>query len=180
MVSYEAAKAICLLSDITTRELSPAISVLQLMLDSSRVIHRFAAIHTLSRVAMRYPTMVASCNTNIESLVTDPNRSIATLAITTLLKTGNESSVDRLIKQIAIFMAEISDEFKIVIIEAVKTLCLKFPSKYVVMLTFLASSLREEGGYEFKRSIVDAIFAILKDIPESKESGKLSRYRILW
>merc|ERR1719440_704627 len=32
----------------------------------------------------------------MESLISDSNRSISTLAITTLLKTGNESSVERL------------------------------------------------------------------------------------
>ena len=39
----------------------------------------------------------------MEALISDPNRSIATLAITTLLKTGTESSVDRLMKQISSF-----------------------------------------------------------------------------
>jgi hypothetical protein len=36
---------------------------------------------------------------DLESLISDSNRSIATLAITTLLKTGSEFSVDRLMKQ---------------------------------------------------------------------------------
>ena len=48
-------------------------------------------------------------------------------AITTLLKTGNESSIDRLLKQIGGFMSEIADEFKVVVVEAIKALCLKFP-----------------------------------------------------
>lgn len=48
-------------------------------------------------------------------------------AITTLLKTGNESSIDRLLKQIGGFMGEIADEFKVVVVEAIKALCLKFP-----------------------------------------------------
>ncbi len=50
-----------------------------------------------------------------------------TQAITTLLKTGNESSIDRLLKQIGGFMSEIADEFKVVVVEAIKSLCLKFP-----------------------------------------------------
>lgn len=36
----------------------------------------------------------------METLISDSNRSIGTLAITTLLKTGDESSVDRLMKQV--------------------------------------------------------------------------------
>jgi len=35
-------------------------------------------------------------------------------------QTGNESSVDRLMKQISSFMSEISDEFKIVVVDAIR------------------------------------------------------------
>lgn len=35
-------------------------------------------------------------------------------------QTGNESSVDRLMKQISSFMNEISDEFKIVVVQAIQ------------------------------------------------------------
>ena len=62
---------------------------------------------------MTHPAAVTACNLDLENLITDSNRSIATLAITTLLKTGSESSVDRLMKQIATFVNEISDEFKV-------------------------------------------------------------------
>lgn len=65
------------------------------------------------QVAMKHPSAVTACNLDLENLVTDSNRSIATLAITTLLKTGSESSIDRLMKQISSFMSEISDEFKV-------------------------------------------------------------------
>ena len=56
-----------------------------------------------------------------------PPRPAPPQAITTLLKTGNESSIDRLLKQIGGFMSEIADEFKVVVVEAIKALCLKFP-----------------------------------------------------
>ena len=66
---------------------------------------------------MDQPGAVTICNLDLENLVQDPNRSIATLAITTLLKTGTEASVERLMKQIAKFMGEISDEFKVVVMK---------------------------------------------------------------
>lgn len=65
------------------------------------------------QVSMKHPSAVTACNLDLENLITDSNRSIATLAITTLLKTGSESSVDRLMKQISSFVSEISDEFKV-------------------------------------------------------------------
>lgn len=74
-------------------------------------------------------------------------------------------------KQINGFMLDISDEFKQTIIAAIRSLCLKFPQKYQTFLEFLADCLRDEGGYEFKRSIVDAIFDIVYSIPASKEYG---------
>ena len=39
-----------------------------------------------SQVAMTHPAAVTACNLDLENLITDVNRSIATLAITTLLK----------------------------------------------------------------------------------------------
>lgn len=69
---------------------------------------------------MCHPAAVTACNIDLENLITDSNRNIATLAITTLLKTGSESSVDRLMKQITSFMSEISDEFKIVVVQSIR------------------------------------------------------------
>ncbi|KAH7294192.1 hypothetical protein KP509_28G060100 [Ceratopteris richardii] len=171
MVILEAARAITELNGVTTRELTPAITVLQLFLSSSKPVLRFAAVRTLNKVAMTHPLAVTNCNIDMESLISDQNRSIATLAITTLLKTSNESSVDRLMKQITNFMSDIADEFKIVVVEAIRSLCLKFPLKYRTLMNFLSNILREEGGFEYKTAIVDSILILIRDIPDAKESG---------
>ncbi|XWS67927.1 hypothetical protein CRYUN_Cryun04dG0046800 [Craigia yunnanensis] len=173
MVIFEAARAITELNGVTSRELTPAITVLQLFLSSSKPVLRFAAVRTLNKVAMTHPTAVTNCNIDMESLISDQNRSIATLAITTLLKTGNESSVDRLMKQITNFMSDIADEFKIVVVDAIRSLCLKFPLKHRSLMNFLSNILREEGGFEYKKAIVDSIVILIRDIPEAKESGLL-------
>lgn len=120
MVVYEAAHALINLGRSCTKEITPAISVLQLFCGSQKPALRFAAVRTLNKVAMSHPTAVTACNLDLENLITDSNRSIATLAITTLLKTGAESSVDRLMKQIATFVSEISDEFKVVVVQAIR------------------------------------------------------------
>ncbi|XP_015056767.1 coatomer subunit gamma [Solanum pennellii] len=173
MVIFEAARAITELNGVTTRELTPAITVLQLFLSSSKPVLRFAAVRTLNKVAMTHPMAVTNCNIDMESLISDQNRSIATLAITTLLKTGNESSIDRLMKQITNFMSDIADEFKIVVVEAIRSLCLKFPLKYRSLMNFLSNILREEGGFEYKKAIVDSIVILIRDIPDAKEGGLL-------
>eukprot|EP00899_Mesostigma_viride_P023430 jgi/Mesvir1/4271/Mv22231-RA.1 len=171
MVIFEAARAIASMNGVSSRELAPAVTVLQLFLSSSKPVLRFAAIRTLNKVAMTHPLAVTNCNIDMETLISDPNRSIATLAITTLLKTGNEGSVERLMKQISSFMADIADEFKIVVVEAIRAMCIKFPQKFRILMNFLSNILREEGGFEYKKAIVDAILALIHEIPDAKQSG---------
>ena len=43
------------------------------------------------QVAMKHPAAVTACNLDLENLITDTNRSIATLAITTLLKVSTQT-----------------------------------------------------------------------------------------
>jgi len=171
LVIYEAARALVNLKDVKAKDLQPAISVLQLFLSSPRPTLRFAAVKTLNKVAITQPASVMTCNLDLENLITDVNRSIATLAITTLLKTGSENSVDRLMKQISSFMSEISDEFKIVVVDAIRSLCLKFPKKHMVMMNFLSSMLREEGGFDYKKAIVNAVISIIEENSDAKDAG---------
>ncbi|KAF9566654.1 coatomer subunit gamma [Mortierella alpina] len=171
MVNLEAAKAICEIKDATVKELFPAVTTLQNFLSSGKPSIKFAAIRALNKLAMTQPAAVAPCNIDMENMITDQNRSISTFAITTLLKTGNEASVERLMKQISGFMSEITDESKVLVVEAVGSLCIKFPAKHHVMLTFLSGALRDDGGYDFKRAVVEAIFNFVKYIPESKEAA---------
>ncbi|XP_076643057.1 coat protein (coatomer) gamma [Halictus rubicundus] len=171
MVVYEAAHALVNLGRSGAREIGPAISVLQLFCGSAKPALRFAAVRTLNKVAMTHPAAVTACNLDLENLITDSNRSIATLAITTLLKTGAESSVDRLMKQIATFVSEISDEFKVVVVQAIRALCQKFPRKHVVLMNFLSAMLRDEGGLEYKAAIADTIIAVMEGNAEAKEAG---------
>ncbi|CAN8067056.1 unnamed protein product [Agarophyton chilense] len=170
IVMYEAARAIALLPNVTPAELQPAVSILQRFLAQPRPALRFAAIRTLSMIATSMPLAVTSCNADMEVLISDPNRSIATLAITTLLRTGSENSIERLLKQIQNFLCEISDEFKVKIVVAIHALCIKYPSKYYALMNFLGNALREEGGYDFKRAIVEAYLGLMTKIPESKET----------
>lgn len=79
--------------------------------------------------------------------------------------------MDRLLKQISGYVSEISDEFKVIVVDAVRALCLKFPSKHAAMLDFLGSLLREEGGQEHKEATVSAICELIQQVGPAKESG---------
>lgn len=169
MIALEAAKSLSIIPLSSPSDIVHAISVLQSFLTSSKSILRFASLRILNHLSSIRPDQISCCNLDIEPLVTDSNRSIATLAITTLLKTGTDSTVDRLMSQIKNYIPDMSDELKANIIDAVGSLCLKFPSKYSGMLNFLGWRLRDEGSIAYKRSIVSNIRKIIKFIPECKE-----------
>jgi coatomer subunit gamma len=172
MVMFEAAKAICSLPSVSTRDLSPAITVLHSFLASTKPALRFAAVKTLHKLALTHAMIVAKCNDDLETLISDGNRAVATLAITTLLKTGSEANVDRFMKQITTFMADVgSDELKIIVIQAIHELALRIHSKFRSIMTFLSSALREEGGFEYKKAILDGLLDIMDAIPEAKNEG---------
>ena len=38
-------------------------------------------------------------------------------------------------------------------------------------MNFLSNILREEGGFEYKKAIVDSILILVKQIPDAKDSG---------
>lgn len=42
-----------------------------------------------------------------------------------LILAGNESSVEKLLKQISSFMSDIADDFKIVVVEAIRCACMQ-------------------------------------------------------
>lgn len=170
IVVFEAARAISSLPNVNPGELQPAINVLQRFLVQPKPSSRFAAIRTLNAIASTMPLAVTSCNADMEVLIADQNRSIATLAITTLLRTGSENSIERLLKQIQKFLSDIADEFKVKVVSAIHALCIKYPNKYYALMNFLGNALREEGGFEYKKAIVDAYLGLMEKIPESKET----------
>ncbi|ODV89913.1 hypothetical protein CANCADRAFT_97844 [Tortispora caseinolytica NRRL Y-17796] len=167
-VSLESARAILAIRNATPQEVEPAISSLQLLLGSHRPAFRFAAIRALNRYAMSHPEAVQICNPDIQERISDPSRTVATYAITTLLKTGNNDSVDHLMSQISNFMLDIPDEFKVVVVEAVRSLAVKFPSKQQDVLHFLADILQSDGGVSFKQAVVSAIFDLVRFVPQAK------------
>ncbi|VDK27559.1 unnamed protein product [Anisakis simplex] len=39
------------------------------------------------------------------------------------------------------------------------------------MMTFLSTMLRNDGGFDYKKSIIDTIIAIIEENPDAKETG---------
>lgn len=95
-------------------------------------------------MAGKQPRLVSLCQSELDILITDPNRSVASLAISTLLKTCNEDQVGKLLKQINAYLPELGLEFKIETIQSTKLLYSRMPHKSSVLLKFLADCLKDD------------------------------------
>lgn len=177
MVALEAARMICErpAAAAANDDLDLAVAALQHLLSSGKPVVQFAALRVLNELASRQPAQVAACNGEIAGLVCHANRNVATLAITALLKTGDEAGVDRLVAQIRGYVGEISDEFKVIVVDAVRLLCLKFPARHAGILDFLGGLLREaEGSAAYKQATVDAVCQLLaREIPGVRDAALL-------
>ncbi|CCW62239.1 unnamed protein product [Phytomonas sp. EM1] len=167
---FEASKAICSIRNITSKALAPVVMVLQLYLASPVSVLRFAAIRQLNAITVRYPEVVAPLNSEIETLMLDSNRIIATFAITSLLKTGTEETVEHLVEKLSPqdYMHELGDEFAIVIVDAMRILNAKFPNKYMLFLSFLLKFLVSNGSKELKEKVLSSMIEVATVNPESK------------
>ncbi|KAF7459021.1 coatomer subunit gamma [Cryptosporidium felis] len=147
-------------------DVSQVSNTLQMLLNSNTSVAKFAAVRILNDLATINPNIVFKCQHELEPLLSDSNRVMATLVLTILLKIAQENNLEKLVKQIPAFITDISDGGKKDIIRAAKNLVLKYPSKHKSILSFLATNLREEGSLDFKSFVVDTLFDVAKEIPE--------------
>ncbi|QLG73731.1 hypothetical protein HG535_0F02420 [Zygotorulaspora mrakii] len=157
---------------ISSELFAAAITTLQSLLTVPRTSPKFAALRILNRISMVSPEKIVVCNPELESLINDSNRNISTYAITTLLKTGTAKNISSLISTITKFIHDVSDDFKIIIIDAIRSLSLNFPNEWKSIVNFLIDVLKNgEGGFKFKNNVVEALIDIVSFVPQAKETA---------
>jgi hypothetical protein len=134
--------------------------LVQLATSSAKPVSKYAALRVMNRIASKQPNLVAVCQSELETLITDMNRSVASLAISTLLKTCNEDSVQKLLKQISHYLPDLGLDFKIETIQSTALLYHRLPQKADVLLKFLTDCLKDDGSLQFRECVVDTIMEI--------------------
>ena len=162
-VQFEAAKTMCELFEVfgSSVNVETAFQVLvSLTENAAKPVNKYAALKVINRIASRQPNLVNLCHGQLDTLITDMNRSVASLAISTLLKTCNEDSLQKLLKQISHYLPDLGLDFKIETIQSTALLYHRLPSKADVLLKFLTDCLKEETNAQFRESVVDTIIEI--------------------
>jgi coatomer subunit gamma len=93
MVTYEAAKSLCELSENVKLDLESPYASLLLFISNGNSVLKYSALKVLNRLASHNPTLVSQSTSELEPLINDSNSSVASVAISTLLKTCTQAYV---------------------------------------------------------------------------------------
>lgn len=170
MVVFEAARQIANLQNASLKEMETSVAVLQPFLTSPKPTLRYAAVKVIHKVALAAPRIIdGNVCFELRNLISDTNRAISTLAVITLLQVEKEAGIGVLLREIANFVGEISDDFKVSVVDGIRGLAAKYPAQHPPIMAALSTMLRAEAGFDYKRRIVDTFLDIIRDIPESKD-----------
>ncbi|ADM11162.1 vesicle coat complex protein Sec21 gamma subunit [Encephalitozoon intestinalis ATCC 50506] len=164
MIFMEAARAVSGLSEeYGSQFVDQAVQSLRIFLKSTNIVLQFSAIRIVSQLAQKYPQKVSVANKEIEDLVSSENKSISMFAITSLLKTGTEETIDRLVSLIPSMVHDMGDGFKKIAIDTLESLSNLFESRKFLYVDFLGNSLLQRGELEFKKYIIEVISRAVKN-----------------
>jgi coatomer protein complex subunit gamma len=171
MVIIEASKAICEVAPNSLNYLESVYNLLQSMLAAPKSLVKYSALRILKRIAPTQLQLVSQCAPELEKLVTYANKSVASMAISILLKIAKEKNVDELLSTISQYLSEMADEFRVDAIQSVKHLIKRYPGIYKLLTSFLRKCLRLQSSLEFKREIIESVVYIIQTVGASREEA---------
>ena len=98
LLRFEAARSLIEIDPYFDKEIDiESVFVVFSELLISKSVKQYAGLRMLNKVARNHPRLVTMAQGDIELLLSDNNRFIASLAVSTLLQTCNEKSVEKLL-----------------------------------------------------------------------------------
>ena len=178
-VIFEAARSI---SRVGATELFPfVVAVMDILLTSSaKKVHRFGAMRVLAELAKSQPTMVAANNENIEKLLSDQDKKIASLAVATLLQTGDAKSVSRLLGMVGSMFAGIEQDFRVTVLEASGAFAKKFAEiEPKPFLKFYTLAAKRKSNQKTTLALTKAIMSFAEALDPQKDEKHKSKALLL-
>lgn len=168
MVIIEATKALCELTIHGIGNIEDVYNSAKELLGKNKFIVKYAALKIINKIAYNNPILVSKCLAELEALVTHVNKSVASLAISVLLKICKEQEIENLLSKITAFLPDIGDEFRVDSIRAVKLLAKRCPKSCKILVAFLKKCLRMFSNPDFKKEIIDSAVFIIQIVPENR------------
>jgi coatomer protein complex subunit gamma len=170
LVVHEAARAFVILPT-AIEDLHSVVGILESLMLSPKPCVRLGALKTIAEISIMYPRIIVKCNDELSNLLQDQNPLIATLALTTLLKTATEGLIVDLLEKVAALLGTMENEFRVSIVKSILQLSVSYPSKRQLLMNFLGTFLKHPAAYEFKHAIVSGIVESLQTYPETMDDS---------
>lgn len=171
MVIVEASKAVCEIAPNSPKHLESVYSLLQSMISAHKSIVKYSVLRIMKRIASTQLQLVSQCGPELEKLVTYANKSVASMAISIILKIAKEKDVEGLLGTISQYLPEMADEFRVDAIQSVKHLVKRYPGIHKLLISFLRKCLRLQSSLEFKKEVVESVTYIVQTVDGSREEA---------
>lgn len=143
---------------MSNKDLLDVIKILDAHLVSSNTIRRYSVLKLYNKLLKNPSRRSLMMNiSEIERVLSDKNKSLSALAASILLRMCTEGQLDKLFAQISESMAEMSDDYKIDVLNSVKNVIKQYPAKYRLVNSFLARFIEAEKKEEFVRTVIEVM-----------------------
>ena len=169
VLALEASRCIITSNASSLDLLSCTVNALVSLVTSRSPVAKLAALSLLARLVSTDDRILqfinaGTLNKHLEGFVNEDNQYLSTLAISILLKTGTEASIDGLLSKLS---KGVANPY---LVDAIRGLVEKFPSRQGPLIDFLGKSLRDDGGLSYKLAVHHALLRIMHSIPKTRDA----------
>ena len=161
IVQLDAARAILASQYASPDLVSSAVTRLNSLLQSGSHIAQYAVLRTISQYAPTRREDFATCNAALERLLSDSDSSLSALAAVSLLHTGFETAIDRVLPAIKEFSEKLSIDQQAQLLRSCVELTSRCPNKTETIIDFMWATFRLQDEIEIQREFVNALFSFV-------------------
>ncbi|KAM0679264.1 Coatomer subunit gamma-1 [Binucleata daphniae] len=127
----------------------------------------------------RYINTLSVLNKEIEELLSSTNKTLSMMAITILLNTVTEETIERVLKNLPDMINDMTDTFKTVVISALLNMSKK-KEKEEIFLKFVQKCIYNKGSIEFKRYLINVLKNLSDEIQynDKKRDGSDKTFNV--
>lgn len=170
ITQLDAARAILSNERSSKEAISQAVSKLNFLLSYPSSVAVFAALRTIVEYAGNYRDEFSRCNTFLERLLSESDSNVSALAAVSLLHTGFESTIDRVLPVVSQFSMKLSSDQQAALLKSCVEVARRHPNKLEYILNFMWSTFRQIEIYEVQSIFVQGFFNFAEFLKNSQVS----------
>ena len=170
VTQIDAARAILSNEKSSAEAVSAAVTKLNSLLSAPANVTVYAALRTIAMYAPTRREEFSKCNTALERALSQADGSMSALAAMSLLHTGFESTIDRVLPSISSFATKLTVPQQAAMLRSCVEVARRHPAKLDSVLTFIWNTFRSVDEFQVQKILVDGFFYFAQNLPTSSAS----------